>query len=207
MSDDEITITVYQHYCSPGVKSVLASGSSSFIGEVDGLTVLKYPLAPGGDMTRLEAERNMLDVIGPHERIIGLKGFSDTGPYLERAVNGALADYILEAGDPPPSVKQRLAWCRETAEAVAFIHERGVLHCYIQPTNLFLDRDLHIKLSDFQGRPLSAGGKVLLDGWRSEPSRFYCPRDDPFDADLKTDGPLRAWVHRLVYHDRACCVS
>lgn len=109
MSDDtEQNITIYQHYCPQGVKDVLAAGSSAFIGEVDEFTVIKYPLAPGGDMTRLEVERKLLE-IGPHERIIGLKSFSNTGLYLERAPNGNVADYLLESGKPPPSVKQRLA--------------------------------------------------------------------------------------------------
>ncbi|AEO60413.1 hypothetical protein MYCTH_2309609 [Thermothelomyces thermophilus ATCC 42464] len=188
MTDDKgRTVTVYHSYYPPGVKRILAVGSSAFIGEVDELTVLKYPLAPGGDMTRLEVERQLFEIIGRHERIIALRGFTDTGIYLERAPNGTVAEYILESGKPPPSVKQRLCWCREAAEAVAWIHARRVLHCDIQPTNLLLDKDLHIKLADFQGRYLSEDGKVLLDGWSGEPCRFCCPRDDDFDADVKTD--------------------
>ena len=186
MSDDA-EIIVYRHYCPPGVKRVIASGSSAFIGEVDEVTVLKYPLAPGGDTSRLETERKLLEIVGPHERIIELKGFSTTGLYLERAVNGSLAHYLLESGKPPPSIQQRLSWCREAAEAVARVHARGVIHCDIQPTNLLLDERLHIKLSDFQGKQLSEDGVVLLDGGSSEPCRFYCPRPDPFEADVKTD--------------------
>lgn len=53
--------------------------------------------------------------------------------------------------------------------------------------NLLLDDDLHVKLADFQGKQLSENGEVLLDGGGLEPSRFYCPRNDPFDADIKTD--------------------
>ena len=180
-------VVVYRHYYPPGVKRVIASGSSAFIGEVDGSTVLKYPLAPGGDASRLEVEREILEVVGPHPRIIGLKSLSSTGLYLERAVNGTLAYYLLESGDQPPSTQQRLSWCREAAEAVAHVHSRGVLHCDIQPTNLLLDKELHLKLSDFQGKLLSKNGEVLLDGGSSEPCRFYFPRDDPFEADIKTD--------------------
>ncbi|OAL45464.1 kinase-like protein [Pyrenochaeta sp. DS3sAY3a] len=185
-NDSDPTVTIYQQYCPPGVKRVLASGSSAFIGEIDDSTVFKYPLAPGGEMIRLEVEGKLLEIIGRHERIIGLKGFSETGLYLERALNGTVADYILTS-DRPPSLKQRLTWCREATEAVAWIHARRVLHCDIQPTNLLLDTELHIKLSDFQGKHLSENGEVVLDGWSSEPCRFYCPRDDPFDANIKTD--------------------
>jgi hypothetical protein len=41
--------------------------------------------------------------------------------------------------------------------------------------------------SPFQGKQLSEDGEVVLDGWSGEPCRFYCPRDDPFDANVKTD--------------------
>ncbi len=109
------------------------------------------------------------------------------GLYLELAVNGTLASYLLESGNPSPSTQQRLSWCREAAEAVAYIHSQSVLHCDIQPTNLLLDKDLHLKLSDFQGKLLSEDGKVILDGGSGEPCRFYFPRDDPFEADTKTD--------------------
>ena len=128
MSDDT-DIAVYRHYYPPGVKRVIASGSSAFIGEVDESTVIKYPLTPSGDMSRLEVERKLLEIVGPHHRIIGLKSFSDTGLYLERVVNETLAYYLLESGNPPPSTQQRLSWCREAAEAVAHIHSLGVLHC------------------------------------------------------------------------------
>ena len=102
-------------------------------------------------------------------------------------MNGTLAYYLLESGNPPPSTQQRLSWCRETAEAVAHVHSQRVLSCDIQPTNLLLDKGLHLKLSDFQGKLLSEDGKVLLDGGSSEPCRFYFPRNDPFEADIKTD--------------------
>ncbi|OQE24993.1 hypothetical protein PENFLA_c009G06491 [Penicillium flavigenum] len=181
-------VFVYQVYCPPTVEQVITSGGSAFVGEVDETTVMKYPLAPGGgsafvgevdeptvmkyplapggDMSRLDIEKKLLEIVGPHERIIGLKSFSADGLYLERAVNGTLAHYLLESDNESPLLQQRISWCREFAEAVAWIHFRSVLHCDIQPTNLLLDDELHIKL---------------------EPTRFYCPRADPFDADIKTD--------------------
>ncbi|CDM38314.1 hypothetical protein DTO013E5_10005 [Penicillium roqueforti] len=184
---DDAEVVIYRHYCPPGVKKVIASGSSAFIGEVDDLTVMKYPLAPGGDMSRLEIEKKLFEIVGSHERIIGFRGFSDKGLYLERAVNGTLGYYLLESDNAPPSIQQQLSWCREATEAVAWIHAQGVIHCDIQPGNILLDEDLHIKLSDFQGKQLSSDGTVLLDGGSGEPVRFYCPRADPFDADVKTD--------------------
>ncbi|KAK8071894.1 Serine threonine protein kinase [Apiospora saccharicola] len=185
MSDDQGAI-VYQHYYPPGVKRVIASGSSAFIGEIDEYTVLKYPLSPTQATDRLEVEKKLLEIVGPHERILQLKGVSERGIYLERAINGNLADYLLDPDHLAPSISQRLSWCRQAAEAVAFVHSRNIIHCDIQPTNLLLNKELHLKLSDFQGKHL-LDGEILLDGWSSEPSKFYCPRADPFEASIKTD--------------------
>ncbi|KAK2051168.1 kinase-like protein [Colletotrichum caudatum] len=180
-------VVIYQHYCLPGVKRVLASGGSAFIGEIDDSTVLKYPLSPKGDMSRLDVERKLLQTIGQHERIIQLKGFSDKGLYLERALNGNLYQYLVESENPLPPMRQRLSWCREAAEAVSVVHAKRIIHCDIQPANLLLDGELHVKLSDFQGKLLSHDGTVLLDGWSSEPTRFYRPRADHSDANVQTD--------------------
>ncbi|KAK1479523.1 hypothetical protein CCUS01_04652 [Colletotrichum cuscutae] len=80
---------------------------SAFIGEVDDSTILKYPLEPGGDLTRLELEHK-----NSHHR------FTETGLYLERAVSGTIFKYLTASNIPAPSLQQRLAWCRELSEAV-----------------------------------------------------------------------------------------
>jgi hypothetical protein len=73
-------------------------------------------------MNRLEIERKLLELVGPYPQIIWLKNFSDSGLYLERVMNGTLAYYLLESGNPPPSTQQRLSWCQEAAKAVTHVH-------------------------------------------------------------------------------------
>lgn len=152
---DKPEVKEYQEYCPPGVKRVIASGGSAWIGEVDETTVLKYSLAPEDtDTSRLETERRLLEIVGHHEHIIKVKGYTDNGwLFLERAINGNLDDYYLRPAlpHPPPSLEQRLTWCREIAEAVAWVHRRRVIHCDIQPRNILLDEMLRAKLADFQG--------------------------------------------------------
>lgn len=186
MSNDEIEIIVYHQYCPPDVQRVLASGTSAFIGEVDESTVLKYPLTPGGDMSRLQLEYEILCKVGQHPRIIGLKNLSAERLYLERATNGPLHSYIL-SNHETIALQKRLVWCREAAEAVTHVHSKRVIHFDIQPTNLLLDDNLCLKLSDFQGNYLSENGEVILDSGSSEPCRFSYPWDDLFYADVKTD--------------------
>ena len=155
--DGYTTVRHRFQYFPPGVKRVIESGTSAWIGEVDDPTASKYPLTAGEDLERLEAERKILEAIPPHKNVLGFKGSTDAGIYLERAPNGTVAEYILESGKPL-SLQQRLAWCRETAEAVAWIH-----------TQL-----------------LTEDGTVLVDGCSMEPYRLLLPRDD-FRADVKTD--------------------
>jgi serine/threonine protein kinase len=189
MSDVEADIVRYYYqWFPPGVKRVIASGGYAWIGEVDDDTVLKYPKKEGEDIVRLEAEHKLLEAICPHPRVIQMKRYSvGKGLYLEYCPNGTVLQYLLESEKPPPSMLWRLAWCRETVEAVAHIHSKRVLHCDIQPNNLLLDASFHIKLADFQGRLLSANGETLADGWSGEPTRFRAPRDDLCDSDYKTD--------------------
>lgn len=179
-------IVEYHYYCPAGVQQVLATGTSAFIGVVDDLTVLKYPLELGGDMSRLDIEHQILLIVGQHPRIIAHKGFTDAGLYLERAANGTIFWYLAESKQTA-TLAQRIAWCRELTEAVEHVHSRHVIHCDIQPTNILLDKDLDIKLADFQGNYLSSEGIVLLTGGSGEPCRYFCPRDDEFEADVQTD--------------------
>ncbi|KND86423.1 putative serine/threonine-protein kinase/receptor [Tolypocladium ophioglossoides CBS 100239] len=151
MSDPEVV--EYHQYFPHGLHHVLASGTSAFIGEVDGLTILKYPLEPGGDMSRLKHEHQLLDIIGHHTRIIAHKGLTDDGLYLE----------------------------------LTHVHSKRVLHCDINPTNILVDEKLHIKLADFQGCYLAENGKVILPSWVGEPCRYFCPREDDFEANWATD--------------------
>ncbi|KAL5350658.1 hypothetical protein ACLOAV_004227 [Pseudogymnoascus australis] len=168
------------------IVDIASTAHQEYSDEVDESTVLKYPLAPGGDRSRLELEYEILCKVGQHPRIIGLKHLSADGSYLERATNGTLHGYIL-SNHASLSLQQRLAWCREAAEAVAHVHSKRVIHCDIQPTNLLPDENLRLKLSDFQGNYLSETGEIILEGGSAEPCRFFCPRDDPFHADVKTD--------------------
>ncbi|KAF1958342.1 kinase-like protein [Byssothecium circinans] len=182
----EYEVVEYHHYCPKGVRRVLASGSSAFIGEVDDSTILKYPLEPGGDMSRLEHEYKILSLVGQHPRIIAQKGLTDAGLYLERAANETIYKYLIESNHDPPTLQQRVAWSREVTEAVDYIHSKGVIHCDIQPTNILVDKDLHVKLADFQGNYVSESGE-LVAGWCGEPCRYFCPRENEFEANIETD--------------------
>ncbi|OBT91686.1 hypothetical protein VE01_10240 [Pseudogymnoascus verrucosus] len=82
---------------------------------------------------------------------------------------------------------EKLRIAKETAEGVAYAHQRNVLICDIHARNILLDAEFHIKLCDFQGRLLSPDGEILISGGASENAESFMPRCDKEFADVKTD--------------------
>ncbi|KAJ6438870.1 ABC transporter CDR4 [Purpureocillium lavendulum] len=185
-----MNVIKYHHYNPPGVRRVLASGTSAFIGEVDGKTILKYPLERGGDLSSLEHEHRLLQIVGPHQRSISIakQGLTGDRLYLERASEGSLLDVINDSSNMKSvSLDTRLAWCLELVEAVAYVHSKNVIHCDINPAKVLLDNQLHIKLADFQGCHVADDGEYLMRALGAEPCRYFCPRNDDVDGTQTTD--------------------
>jgi len=204
MEVPEPDIIIYAWYLC-GVKSVIASGSSNFISLVDENTVLKYPQLPlempqGLDsrqekiyrilrqqqLAGLGVEEQILGVLGEHRRIIPFKGKHEEGLLLERMPNRSVADYLPNA-DPQPPIQKRLKWALHAAEAVAYIYTKRVIHCDIGSGNLLFDKNLNVRVSDFQGRLLYPDGTICLNGDSAEGVRLSMPRSDPDDANQETD--------------------
>jgi len=124
MSSQEV---IEYHFYSPsGVQRVLVIGTSAFIGEIDDSTVLKYPHSPDSDKSRLEHEHKLLNLVGQHPRMIARKGLTDVGLYLECAVNESIYKYLTDSDKFSLALQQRVAWCREVAEAVEHIHSYSI---------------------------------------------------------------------------------
>ena len=117
----------------------------------------------GGAELGLHVEEQIFRSLGHHRRIVSFKGKHEDGLLLEYMPNGSVVNFVQNA-NPSPSMKERLKWASQAAEAVAYIYEKGVLHCDISVSNLLLDTDLNIKLYDFQGRLLYADGSIRLNG-------------------------------------------
>jgi len=62
------------------------------------------------------------------------------------------------ARHPRPSTAEALRWMTETAEAIAYAHREGVIHCDLKPSNLLVRSDGHILVTDFGlARSLASG--------------------------------------------------
>jgi serine/threonine protein kinase len=188
-----------------GVQNIIATGGSHYIGLIDAGTVLKYPQIPPkklqsnviGDekiltalrkqaVLGLQVEESIFRALGRHDRIVGFKGTHEDGILLEYMPTGSLAR-LLHSGNFRPTIEQKLTWALQAAEAVAYIHAKGVLHCNIGVGNLLLDNALNVKLCDFQGQMLGLEGQVLLDGGSCEDAYSYMPGSDSAPVSTCTD--------------------
>ena len=106
-----------------------------------------------------------------HSRFLGLQG---DGILLAEASHGNLQAYL--DSHPSTSLGQRLTWCRQVAEAIDYIHSRGVIHSDLRPANFLVHetalgaRDL--QLCDFGG---SVCQELHLDGFSLPDGPFYSP--------------------------------
>ncbi|KAK3672569.1 hypothetical protein LTR78_007620 [Recurvomyces mirabilis] len=99
-------------------------------------------------------------------RYYGVDTMSPRGLTMERAEGGCFWDhlYVLRGHLPErtaPGVL--LKWARQAAEALAFVHKLGILHCDVHAANFFLDGDQNLKVADF--------GAASIDG--SKPRLLY----------------------------------
>ena len=180
----DVEVSIF--YLAAGVSEFVGLGIDSYVGAIDDSTVLKYPKKQGDKnaLDLLDLEAQILRRIGPHPHIVRLKEQREDGLLLERAINGTVSQYLQHH---TATLQQKLAWMRQATEAVAAIHEAGVLHCDISVNNILLDKQLKVKLCDFQGRLLRCDGSIERAGISCENWKSYMPRDIPDYADRKTD--------------------
>jgi serine/threonine protein kinase len=89
---------------------------------------------------RLSSHPNVVTVfdVGEHEG----RSFM----VMERLEGGSVADRLRQ-GRPPRA--QALGWLKETAAALDFAHEHGIVHRDVKPANLLLDDLGHVRVADF----------------------------------------------------------
>ena len=166
---------IIEYYCPPGVIAPCGVGSSCYVGQLSDDTVLKYPLTKD-EWPVIRTESQMYEVLGSHPRILACFGLDEYGLKLKFAVNGTVKESILSR-PALLSAKRKVIWCRQLTEAIVYIHSRNIIHCNISTSNLLLDDNFDVILSDFQGRLKdSLTGLILADGFALESVRSYLPR-------------------------------
>jgi serine/threonine protein kinase len=181
----------------PGVEEVISRGSCH-VGKLNDTTVLKYTsdFNDPGYLTSIKVEHKILQLIGPHPRIVELKDLAEDGIILKYYPNGTLRSHIKN--HPYETLERRLEWAKQLVDTLSFVHAKRVVHCDVCLHNVLLDENLDVVLADFQGLLLSSTtGKPLLDGLTRESSKSFMPRDNVYFASYRTD--LFA-VGSAIYH-------
>lgn len=128
--------------------------------------VLKRPpvgeRASGRIAESIRCEAAILKELAAEPRARGVVGFVETGlvaglPYLVvEHVRGASLERLLR-GAPLPTELARLV-ARDLAERLAALHERGIVHGDVAPSNVVVDEDGELVLVDF-GLAMRAGDR------------------------------------------------
>jgi DNA-directed RNA polymerase specialized sigma24 family protein/tRNA A-37 threonylcarbamoyl transferase component Bud32 len=91
------------------------------------------------------------------------------------------------ARQPRPPVAVALRWVAEAADALAYAHGMGVVHCDLKPSNLLLGGDGRVRVSDFGLARSLAGGDAPCGGTagfmtpeQADPRGKVSPRTDVY---------------------------
>ena len=125
----------------------------------------------------------------PHIVTIHDAGLSPQGVYIamERLHGRDLRQALAAGWQPPP--EQAALLVRRVAEALAYAHARGVVHCDIKPANIFLCRRDKPKVLDFGiARVAHSSALALLDGLVAGSPHYLAPEQlEGGMVDARTD--------------------
>jgi WD40 repeat protein len=117
----------------------------------------------GMDWTGLSREMERLGQLDKHPYVVSLldADLSKDPAYcaLELVTGGSLAERVDPASPARPEAVAD--WIEKSAEALAFMHSRGIIHCDLKPANILVDEEGRPRLADF-GQASGAGGEGAL---------------------------------------------
>ncbi|KAK8139961.1 kinase-like domain-containing protein, partial [Apiospora sp. TS-2023a] len=124
----------------------------------------------------IEIERQILQALGNHPRIVPYLGSSSGGILLSEARLGNLQTYI-DSHNAELKPSQRSEICEQVTEGIVHIHKKGVIHSDLRPENILLDlvdaSSVSVWLCDFGG---SICKELGLDGGHLPDTPFFDPR-------------------------------
>ncbi|KAM3550956.1 hypothetical protein ARSEF4850_008091 [Beauveria asiatica] len=177
MANDEI------HYPPGfGLKDVVAWGSTGLVVLDSAIqTVIKTPFNPENNSPILR-EREIYERLakkGKHPGTLSYYGeVGGGGIRLEYASKLDLQSFLHHQRVNPGL---RLCWMIQLADALAFIHDAGIIHGDLTGANVFLDDRMNARLADFAGSSIDSS-PLLVEVTASHlyPGNLLSPQGDIF---------------------------
>ena len=129
-------------------------------------------------------------------------GDTESGtPYLvTELLEGVTLQQLLELGIDLP-LREAIDWMCQAAQGLADIHDVGLVHNDLKPSNVFLTRgdtvETTVKLLDFgvarahsEPTPMSIGEELLGNPWYMAPERIAAAADADHRADIWSVGVM-----------------
>lgn len=118
----------------------------------------------GFNWVMLQREMERLLTLDKHPHVVSLLDAdlsADPAYYaMDLLEGGSLEAYAAAEKRAPPATVAR--WIEEAAEALSFVHSKGVIHCDLKPANLLLDSRGSVRVADFgQSRVMSESSSAL----------------------------------------------
>ncbi len=127
----------------------------------------------------LQREVERLIRLDRHPNIVSLLDADLTGNtpyYVMDYMEGGSLETVMEDGRMPP-VEQVTKWMVEVAEALRFVHSKGMIHCDLKPANILIDSEGRARVADFgQSRIVTESGGALG-------TLFYMAPEQAVDAE------------------------
>lgn len=124
----------------------------------------------------------------PHIVTVFDAGPSDTGVYIamERLQGQDLRHLLLQGVRPGPVEAAQVV--RRVADALAYAHRKGVVHCDIKPANIFMTGRMHPKVLDFGIARVAHRDVPALEGLMAGSPYYLAPEQmDGRSVDRRSD--------------------
>ena len=165
---------------------LLSYGVSGLVRIVDDHIVVKHTPVLNNERydSDLATEHKIYQRLGSHPRIVAVLAYVP-GHYiaLERHVC-CLREHLyhrqkLDPASAPPQIQiqaQALRWAVQAAEALQFMHEKGVFQVDVGAHNILLDKRNDLKFCDFAGSSIDGSSCTVAPGASaSKPDKDFEP--------------------------------
>lgn len=190
---------------------LLGHGISGYVIALDGNYVQKiFPSSGNPFMDEAKEKDRAIEIriykrLGDHPRVCKYIQDVKSGIVLKKQGKN-LRIHLQDPQDGKPvGLHQAIEWSCQTAQGLAYIHSRKILHTDIECHNLLLDQHNNLKLCDFAGSSIDGEEPTVCCNVRYQPYT-----DDPtYPVTIRTElfalgsTLYEIWTGRKPYQDKS----